>query len=189
MNNVMKIIPTLIFILFSTTVGAQNWLDTECPNLDQEINLVDFETSKERNVLDILINQSDEIVINGEEKPGLNSEIPFKEYVLEYVTNPDNLKVKAESPAKVFVKLFSYNKATTKLEKLDIYVKEVYLYIWNKEAQSKYKSSYANLSCKKREKIFNAYPLRIVTKGTANSNQKKPKNRVGLPPFGGDVKE
>jgi len=187
----MKILSILFFIIFSTSAGAQSWLDNKCPNLDKEVNLVEFESSRDRNVLDILINQSDEIVINGKEMPALNSEIPFKEFVLEYVTNPNNKKTKAESPSKVYVKLYSYNNTTAKLEKLNIYIKEVYLYLWNTEGQTKYESSYAELSCKKREKIANTFPLRIVSESTVESklNPRPTRKRVGLPPFGGDVKE
>lgn len=186
----MKILAIVITVLFSTSLVAQSWLDKECPDLDQEINVVDFESSKDRNVLDILINQSDEILVNGEAMPKLNSEIPFKEFVLEFVTNPNNNKTKAESPSKAFIRLSSYNKTTSKLEKLDTYIKEVYLYLWNTEGQDKYKSSYAELSCKKREKIVKSFPLRLVTDKSLKSNlNQKPANRIGVPPFGGDVKE
>jgi len=185
----MKIVSTLILILLSFAASAQSWLDDKCPDLDVEVNVVDFETSKERNVLDILINQSDEIVINGEVKPRLNLEIPFKEYVLEFVTNPNNQNTKAESPSKVFIKLYSYNKTSTKLDKFDIYIKEVYLYIWNSEADAKYQLAYGDLSCKRRAKIASEFPLRIVSEETKKNLNKPPSNRIGLPPFGGDVKK
>ena len=138
----MKILSTLIITLFCTTLFAQSWLDQQCPSLDEEINMVEFEASKKRNVLDIVINQSDELVINGEEKPNLNSEIRFKEFVLEFVSNPNGDKSKAEAPNKVYIKLSSYNKSSQKISKIDTYIKEVYLYLWDSEGQSKYELSF-----------------------------------------------
>jgi hypothetical protein len=117
------------------------------------------------------------------------SEIKFKEFVLDFITNPNQNKTKAEDPDKVFIRLNSYNNASEKPEKLDKYVKEVYLYIWNKEGQNKYESTFTNLSCKKREKVYKTFPFRLVTDNKLNKNQRPKTKRIGLPPFGGDVKE
>ena len=178
-------------VLFYQVSEAQSWIDKTCPGLDKEVNLVEFETSKQRNVLEITINQSEELVINAKAMPELSSEIKFKEYILEFVTNPSKDKTKAENPNKVYIRLNSYNKSSSKLNTLDAFIKDVYVYMWDTEAKSKYDSNYKDLVCKKREKINKTIPLRIVSEHSSKpKTNTRPKNRgVGLPPFGGDVKQ
>jgi hypothetical protein len=63
----------------------------------------------------------------------------------------------------------------------------VYLYLWDKESESKYKSSYVDLNCKKREKVFNSFPLKIIGELDHKENKNKQKRKgIGVPAFGGD---
>jgi hypothetical protein len=187
----MKIIITILIGILSCSINAQTWFDSSCKNIDDKVIQEEFESSSERNVFKVIINQADEVEINDQVKEGLG-EIAFKELVLDFVTNPKGDKNKADKPEKVFIQLKSFNKNSKKFESLKSYIQGVYLYLWDKEADEKYKSTYIDLNCKKREKVFNAYPLRMINEVEKNNNSKsnKPMRRgPGLPPFGGDVKK
>ncbi|QTY28220.1 hypothetical protein [Flavobacterium sp. CS20] len=184
----MKNILVLLVCLFGFNVFSQSWLDGKCKDLDQAITSSEFNASNERNVLSIIINQAGEIAVNGEVKPNLR-EIAFKELVLDFVTNPKQNKSKASNPDKVYIQLASFNKNSDQLQVLKSYIQEVYIYLWDKYADEKYNSSYIELNCRKRSKVFETYPLRII--GEIN-NKERSNNRpkgLGVPPFAGDVKD
>lgn len=182
-----NIILCLLFVL-SYTFQAQSWFDNSCKNIDDTVTPDELKTSEEQNILKIIVNQAGEIEINGEEKPNI-SEIKFKEYVLNFVTNPEGEKEKADKPEKVIVQLKSYQKNTQTIDKLTSYIYGVYLYLWDQESDSKYNSTYANLNCKKREKIFNNFPLKIIGEIEKKPKAKGLKRGVGLPDFGGDTNQ
>lgn len=172
------------------TSNAQNWLDSSCKNIEDSVNELEFKSASDRNVLKIIINQAGEIEINEVVKTGL-SEIQFKELVLDYVTNPKKDKDKADKPEKVFIQLKSFNKNKDQLANIKAYVQDVYLYLWDKASDEKYDTTYIDLKCKKRKKIFDAYPLRLVSEISKNNKKKTTTIRrgPGLPNFGGDVKK
>lgn len=186
----MKFIITFCIVLIFQTASAQTWFDRSCKNINDKVNEEEFKLSNERNVLKIIINQASEIEINGQVNTGL-SEIGFKELVLDFVTNPRGNKSKAAKPDKVFIQLKSFNNDKAQLANLNSYVQDVYLYLWDKKADEEYGSTYLDLKCNKRERVFNAYPLRIVS-DIAESKSKSSLNNTlrkgpSLPPFGGDA--
>lgn len=187
----MKLKFTVIALLtFYLSIG-QNWLDDKCSGIIEEVNLVEFESSKSRNILDIVIDQSEEIVINGEVSSSLNSEIRFKEYILDFVSNPNKAKDKAENPYKAYIRINSYNKNLEKLNRLESYIKDVYVFLWDTAAEEKYESTYLALNCKKREKIYKSFPYQVINPLGAPKKSTNTRKRmgVGVPPFGGDVKK
>ncbi|MBS3738035.1 hypothetical protein [Mesohalobacter halotolerans] len=184
----MKFTIALLVCFIGYNVYTQSWLDGKCKTLDQSITSSEFDEANERNVFSLVINQADDIVINGEAKPKLR-EIAFKELVLDFVTNPKQHKNKASNPDKVYIQLSSFKKKSNQIEEFKTYIQEVYIYLWDKYASQKYDSSYIELNCKKRSKVFDRFPLRII--GEIN-RQEKSDNRprgVGVPPFAGDVKD
>ncbi len=187
----MKTIAFLTLCTISLSLNAQSWFDKSCVNIDEEVLEEDFKASSERNILKIIVNQAGDIEINDEVKKDIN-EIRFKELVLDFVTNPDDNKNKADKPEKVYVQIKSLNNDKKQLESIKYFVQDVYLYLWDKEADQRFKSAYVDLNCKKREKVFNAFPLRIIDDVKAEkkkSNNLPRKSGPGLPPFGGDVKK
>lgn len=183
----MKTIILCLIGVLSFTAQAQSWFDTACKNIDDSLMAEEFKTSDDRNILKIIINQAGELIINGNEKQNF-SEIKFKEYVLDFVTNPKERKNKAAKPEKVVVQLDSYQNDNSKIDKYKSYVYDVYLYLWDRASNKKYEKTYINLKCKKREKIYNAYPLKIT--GHLDSKEKTStpiKRGIGVPDFGGDT--
>jgi len=183
----MKKIFAVLVCLIGFCAHTQSWLDGKCKTLDQTITSSEFNEANQRNILSIIINQADEFVINGEVKPDLK-EIAFKELVLDFVTNPKQNKNKASNPDKVYIQLSSFKQKSSHQEEFKNYIQEVYIYLWDKLSSEKYNSSYVELNCRKRSKVFNQYPLRIVTSFEKKSKQTdKPPMNLGIPPFKGDV--
>lgn len=184
----MKYTLALLVCLIGFSAYTQSWLDGKCKTLDQTITSSEFNEVNQRNVLKLIINQAGELVINDEEKANLR-EIAFKELVLDFVTNPKQNKNKASNPDKVYIQLSSFKKNSKQLEEFKAYIQEVYIYLWDKYAGEKYDSSYVGLNCRKRSKVFETYPLRIIgeVKSSEKSNN-RPKG-VGVPPFAGDVND
>lgn len=182
----MKTIILCLICLSCFTTQAQNWFDKSCKNIDDSLIAEEFNTSDERNILKIIINQAGDLVINEVEKPNI-TEIKFKEYVLDFVTNPKGSNEKAAKPEKVIVQLDSYQKDNAKINNYKSYVYDVYLYLWDQKSNEKYSDTYMNLNCKKREKIFNAYPLKIIGKLETKEKTNTPKRGIGVPDFGGDT--
>lgn len=184
----MKTIFILFFTLLCLSTQAQQWFDPTCKKIDSKTNLESLSSTETRNTLKVIVNQADVIELNDEEQPNI-SEIAFKEWVLGFISNPDKNINKAENPEKIYVLLKSINKNSETLDKLKEYVQDVYLYLWDKQALDRYNSSYIDLDCSKRAKIFKKYPLKMLF-DPGKTNQKKdntkPK-RFGVPPFGGDV--
>lgn len=183
MKNKIVIIFSLIFI----STQGQEWLDKSCKSIGKQITAEAFIASQKRNVLNVVINQAGVIELNGKAKTNL-TEIAFKEQILDFVTNPQSDKSKAEKPEKVFIQLKSLNKDSKTEAALKTYIQEVYLYLWDKNAEDKYSSSYIDLNCKKRAKVFNNYPLRLIVGFEEKVEKKRPRG-VGVPTFNGDVND
>ena len=183
----MKSYLILLLSLTFITTQAQEWFDNSCQNMDNDITAGAFNVSQKRNILNVVINQAGVIELNGVSKNNL-SEIAFKEQVLDFVTNPNKDKNKAEKPEKVFIQLKSLNGDFKTEDALKTFIQEVYLYLWDKNAEDKYSSSYVDLNCKKRAKIFNNYPLRLVSGFEEKVEKKRPRG-IGVPTFNGDVND
>jgi len=177
----------LLFCLAFGSTQGQEWFDKSCKNIGNEITAEAFNASQKRNILNVVINQAGEIEINGITKENI-SEIAFKEVVLDFITNPQSDKSKADKPENVFIQIKSYNKDSQTENALQTYIQEVYLYLWDKHAEEKYSSTYVDLNCKKRAKVFDKYPLRLVAGIEKKTEKKKPRG-VGVPQFKGDVND
>lgn len=179
-------------LLLAYSIGyssyAQSWLDGKCKTLDKTITSSELNEASQRNILSLIINQADDLVVNTKVKPNLR-EIGFKELVLDFVTNPKQNKNKASNPDKVYIQLSSFKNNSNQIEEFKTYIQEVYIYLWDNLSSEKYDSSYIELNCRKRSKIFETYPLRIIgeVKSIEKSNN-RPRG-VGVPPFAGDVND
>lgn len=168
---------------------AQKWFDPSCEITDSRVAPVSLDSAEAKNILKVVINQAGVIELNDEAYPDI-SEIAFKELVLDYITNPDKDKDKALNPDKIYVLLKSYNNDNTEvLGSLKTYIQDVYLYIWDGEAQERYSSTYIDLKCNRRAKIFKDYPLKLILNSglTKEKEGSNPPKRFGVPPFPGDV--
>jgi hypothetical protein len=163
---------------------SQKWLDNTCP-IEGKISDEAYTSAKANNLLTLIIDQEGTLMMNGKRKKGM-SEIQFKEAVYEFLTNPAKDKTKADSPKEAIIALGSYGEH----ESYDLilrYVREVYLYAWDTASEEKYQSIYADLNCKKREKIrSNEFPYNVLELNTKDDKE-KPSFSPGVPPFAGDV--
>ncbi len=168
-------------ILLTNASMAQSWFDGQC-DLENEVSNESLASSKENNTLNILLNQEGDLLINTLKSNGL-SEIKFKELVYNFIMNPAKDKTKASSPKQAIVSIGTYNKENSYVIMLN-YIREVYLYEWDKQAQEKYNSSYQDLSCKNRKKIRDKIPYQVIE---LDKGKTKPKMIMGVPSFKGDV--
>ena len=183
----MKTAVIFFISLFYTSIHAQQWFDPSCNKIDSKVIMESFNATEDRNILKVVINQAGVIELNEEAQPNI-SEIAFKERVLDFITNPNKDNNKAEKPEKIYFLLKSFNENKEVLTTLKTYIQDVYIYLWDKNAEERYSSAYIDLKCKKRNKIFKDHPLRLLFEPDAEQKeeQKKPK-RFGVPPFKGDV--
>jgi hypothetical protein len=103
--------------------------------------------------------------------------------VYNFIVNPSGDKTKANSPKQAIIGIGTYNKENSYAKILD-YIREVYLYTWDTEANDKYGEAFGDLNCKKREKVRSKYPYNVLT---LDKKEKKPKMIIGVPSFQGDV--
>ncbi|WP_157595020.1 hypothetical protein [Psychroflexus tropicus] len=184
----MKIFFIALIMGVSLCANGQVWLDNTCP-IEEQITTEAYTTAKANNLLRLIVDQEGILVMNGLRQEEM-SEIKFKETVYDFLTNPSNDKLKADSPKQAIIALGSYGKH----EYYDLilrYVREVYLYAWDTASEDKYGSIYMDLNCKKREKIRTAdFPYNVIElNNTLNKNNKKPSFSPGVPTFDGDVSD
>lgn len=174
-------------VLTSTGVFGQKWYDQQC-TIKEKVSTSEYESSKERNILSIIIDQDNNLIINDKERNDL-SEIKFKELIYAFLNNPDSDKTKAESPKKAIIAMASYGEKD-RYEMVLNYIREVYLYAWNLKANEEYDKNYIDLNCKKREKIISKhYPYRVLELKAETDKKNTPSASPGVPPFQGDVKD
>lgn len=177
----------LAVLLFSATAvsHSQIWLDNSCA-IEDKVSKEDYTSVKSNNLLTLIIDQEGKLLMNGVKNEGM-SEIEFKEAVYSFLTNPTNDKAKANSPKQAIIALGAYGKH----EAYDLilkYVREVYLYAWDTQAEEKYQTFYADLDCKKRKKIRTGkFPYNVLELKEEKDNTKKPSFSPGIPAFEGDV--
>ncbi len=183
-----SIIILLLTLLSFSFVNAQLWLDKQCKIADQ-VKSFEVEAASKRDVLQLLIDQEGKLLANGKDISFLN-ETRFREYVYNFIVNPDNQPQMAKNPKKAIISIQHYQHPeiyNTKLEN----IREVYYFLWNLEANEKYKEEYINLDCKKREKLQRNIPYRVfeVSKKKEKKKDDGMPQFVGPPPFEGDVKD
>ena len=176
-----------ILCLSSIGVFGQKWYDQQC-EIEGEISKSEYESSKERNILTIIIDQDNNLIVNDKERNDL-SEIKFKELIYAFLNNPDSDKTKAESPKKAIIAMASYGEKD-RYEMVLNYIREVYLYAWNLKSKEEYDKNYIDLNCKKRGKIISKnYPYRVLELKAEDDKKNTPSMSPGVPPFKGDVKD
>lgn len=185
----MKIFVTLsLLLIYSLPSQAQSWLDNKCP-IENEVKSFEVDAASERDVLKLVINQEGKLLANEKDITFLN-ETRFKEYIYNFIVNPDGNPKMSKSPKKAIISIQHYQHKEEFKQRLEN-IHEVYYFLWNLEANEKYKEEYINLDCKKREKIQRSNPYRVFE---VNKTSKKKKDDgmpqfVGPPPFDGDVKD
>lgn len=183
----MKTSIVLILTLLSFSfVNAQLWLDKQC-KISNQVKSFEVEAASKRDVLTLLIDQEGKLLANKKDISFLN-ETRFKEYVYNFIANPDANLHMAKNPKKAIISLQHYQHQKEYDVRLEN-IREVYYFLWNLDANQKYNEEYIGLDCKKRNKIQRNNPYRVVEV----SKQKKKNDRmpqfVGPPPFDGDVKD
>ncbi|MFO7701891.1 MAG: hypothetical protein R6V37_02740 [Psychroflexus maritimus] len=166
---------------------AQQWLDQQC-KVETQIYADDIEKTSERNRLVIIINQEAKLMVNDEDFSLLKGK-KFKDYLYAFIENPDEAKQWAKTPKKAMISLTHYNQPD-QFEVVQQQIREVYYFLWNNYAQSKYHEDYVNLNCKQRAKVQKQYPYNVFTpkKRDAKDDSTQPKFS-GPPPFEGNVKD
>lgn len=181
------IILSAIFIA-SYSSYAQDWFDGQC-DIVSEITDSSYKKEKLRNILTVIIDQENNLILNNKPHHQM-SEVSFKEYILNFITNPKNDSDKAENPKSAIIALTSFGNPD-RMELIQDYIREVYLYLWNKKAIQNYDTDWPNLKCNKREKIvkksipYNLYFLENKTQ----ENKSKKRMFPSAPQFQGDVKD
>ena len=182
----MKALVLAVLAMFSISAQSQIWLDNSCP-VDQKITNEDYTSVKVNNLLTLVVDQEGKLLMNGKRQDDM-SEIKFKEAVYDFLTNPTENSIKADSPKEAIIALGSYGEH----EYYDLilrYVREVYLYAWDTAAEEKYSSIYMDLNCKKRKKIRTGeFPYNVLELNSQKqTDTKKPSFSPGVPSFDGDV--
>lgn len=181
----MKPICYLFIFLFVSVTHAQKWLDNSCP-IEEEMTATEIEKANASDLLDIIINQEGKIMVNNKDLSFL-SDVKFKEFIYAFITNPDESEKQASSPKKASIQINHYNHPEQYKTYLT-YIREVYFFLWNNEAQEKYDSTYNELDCKKRSKVQKVAPYRLFEAKNRQQNKKDDEPRfIGPPAFDGDV--
>ncbi|SDG92767.1 hypothetical protein [Psychroflexus sediminis] len=176
------------FIGLAITLSSfgQTWLDNSCP-IKEKISNEEYASKKPNNVLSLIINQEGKLLLNGKRNEGM-SEIQFKEFIYDFLTNPSDHKAKADSPKQAIIALGSYGEHDS-YNLILKYVREVYLYVWDTAAEERYNTIYMNLDCKQREKVRKqGFPYKVLELNHGE-DEKKPSFSPGVPSFSGDVKD
>lgn len=183
-----KTVILLLFAFFYQTYQAQEWYDDQC-DIETKIDLKTYKKENVRNILTIIIDQENTLILNDKPYPQM-SEVKFKEYILDFITNPENKKTSAESPKSAIIAISSFGEKNN-MQMIENYVREVYLYLWNQKAVQEYDKQWPNLNCKKREKIVKKYfPYNLYKIENESDTSKKKENMfLSTPTFKGDVND
>lgn len=184
----MKTLILLVFLSITSLVSAQKWFDGNC-KLNDPVSDEQYKGEKLRNLFTVIVAQDNTLIINDEPYQQL-SEIKFKEMVLNFIDNPKKNNQLADSPTNAIIALRSFGNKE-RLELLETYIREVYLYLWNTTAKKEFETPFADLNCKKRERIFDKfYPYNYYLIQSKNSTKNQfPSKTPGPPPFPSDVKD
>jgi len=144
----------LIFFLVSTTLDVEKGIFAKLPPISDESP----PHYKDRNILSLRINFSDELMVEGEHADLMH----LREQVKEFILNPKHLAVLAESPGKAVVSLQN-DRSTSYNAYVSVYneVKGAYNELWDNEAGIKYNNVFKSLSKKQQKDIRSRIPLLI----------------------------
>ena len=145
----------LIFFLVTTTIMNETGIRVRLPawepwRISQPI--------PERNVLNILINSSDELLVEQE----LTTVDGLKERTKQFIMNPQGLKTLPSSPKKAVVSLKN-DRSTSYQKYIEVYneVKAAYNELWEESSKVRFRKSYADLSEVDKQDIRKDIPLII----------------------------
>lgn len=183
-----KILILLLVAFFYQSHQAQEWYDDQC-DIETKINPKVYKKEDVRNILTIIIDQENTLILSDKPYPQM-SEVKFKEYVLDFITNPEGKKTSADSPKSAIIAISSYGNKDN-MQIIQNYVREVYLYLWNQKAVQEYDEQWPRLKCKKREKIVKKYfPYNLYQIDNESDADKEKKNTpLSTPNFKGDVED
>ena len=181
---IMKSIYCTLILFFTLNMFSQKWLDNSCL-IEEKITATDIDKADASDLLDIVINQEGKIIVNNKDLSYLN-DVKFKEFIYTFITNPDESKDRASSPKKASIQINHYNHPK-EYETYLTYIREVYYFLWNTEAQEKYEETYNNLDCKKRARVQKVAPYRIFEVKNQKEKKKDGPRFIGPPAFDGDV--
>jgi len=144
----------LIFFLVSTTLDVEKGIFIKLSPLCDKSP----PPYKDRNILSLRINFSDELMVEGEPTDLMH----LREKVKEFILNPNHLALLAESPGKAVVSLQN-DRSTSYNAYVSVYneVKGAYNELWNSEAGMRYDSDFKSLSKKQQKDIRSKIPLLI----------------------------
>lgn len=145
----------LIFFLVTTTIMNETGIRVRLPAWDP---MSITQTLADRNVLTILVNASDELLVEERIIPVKD----LKERTKQFIMNPQNLKTLASSPSEAIVSLRN-DRSTSYKKYIDVYneIKAAYNELWEEASQLKLGKSYSTLSEAERKLIRKDIPLVI----------------------------
>ena len=178
----------VLFLMIGLTINAQSWVDGKCNQLS-DVTLNDFKNAKEENRLQLIINQEEKLVANGQDISFLSS-VQRKEYLYNFIMNPDGQADLAKKPDKAFIRVRSFGYPEAKKRLID-QLRDVYYIIWTDAAVEKYAKDYVELACKKRNKIQRKYPYQVIERieKRKKGNKTQPPTPMTAPSFKGDVSD
>lgn len=147
----------LIFFLVTTTIMIDQGITVKLPPYAENDNLT-FQKVKDRNVLRVLVNSSNELLVEGERGWIRN----LKNQAIQFITNPNQSPKLSESPKRAVISLQN-DRGTTYETYIAVYneLKAAYNEIWDKEAQKRFGFKYDDLENKDKKAIQADYPLVI----------------------------
>lgn len=145
----------LIFFLVTTTIMNETGIRVKLPAWEPDrIN----QPIPSKNVLTILVNASDEILIEKE----LAAVDQIKERTKEFIMNPNKLTTLPSEPKKAVVSLQN-DRSTSYRKYVEVYneIKAAYNELWEASSQARFRKSYKDLNDLDRQDIRKDIPLII----------------------------
>lgn len=145
----------LIFFLVTTTIVNETGIRVKLPPWDPNVQPKEI---IDRNVLNILVNASDQILVEKKEA----SVETIKETTKRFIMNPQRLLTLPENPRNAIVSLQN-DRGTTYRKYVEVYneVKAAYNELWEEASQLRFRKSYKDLSEVDRKDIRRDIPLVI----------------------------
>ncbi len=147
----------LIFFIVATTMDTDSGILTKLPPMPEEDQEPPPDINQ-RNVLEVLVNASDQLLVEGEWTDVSN----LRTLTKEFIVNPAKREDLPESPTKAVVSLQN-DRGTS----YDMYIqvqnelKAAYNEVRNEESQNKYGKLFEELTSDQRKEVQNTYPIKI----------------------------
>ena len=154
----------LVFFLVTTTIKTDSGLSVLLPPYDTQAQTLEVER---RNVFAVQINAANGLLFRNE--TGRLSEL--KDKIKEFITNPNQQTVFAESPQKAIVTLLNDN-GTSYDTYITTYneIRRAYNELWNEHANTLFGRDYESLNTENKRKVREDIPLVISEAEPSNFN-------------------